>query len=61
MITLKQFADKLGVHPYDIVGDADEAEILMHEDITDTIFYEEMGDILKDLPDEKAIYKELYS
>lgn len=42
MITLKQLSDKLGVHPYDLTGDEELAEDLMHEDITDTIFYQEL-------------------
>lgn len=41
-MTLKQLSDKLGVHPYDIVGDGELADELMNEDITDTIFYQEL-------------------
>lgn len=41
-MTLRQLSDKLGVHPYDLVGDEELAEELMHEDITDTIFYREL-------------------
>lgn len=42
-MTLKQLSDKLGVHPYDLTGDAELAEELMHEDITDTMFYQELA------------------
>jgi hypothetical protein len=41
-MTLKQLTDKLGVHPYDLVGDEELADELMNEDITDTIFYQEL-------------------
>jgi hypothetical protein len=41
-MTLKQLSDVLGVHPYDLVGDEELAEELMHENITDTIFYQEL-------------------
>ncbi len=42
IMTLQQLSDKLGVHPYDLVGDAELADELMHEDIRDTIFYKEL-------------------
>lgn len=41
-MTLKQLSDKVGVHPYDIVGDSEFADEIMNEDITDTIFYQEL-------------------
>jgi len=45
MVTLKQLADRLEVHPYDLTGDAELAEELMHEDISDTPFYLELIEI----------------
>lgn len=39
--TLKQLADKLGVHPYDLHPDEDEVDFWMNEDITHTILYQE--------------------
>lgn len=42
-MTLKQLSNKLGVHPYDLTGDAELADELMHQDITDTIFYQELA------------------
>jgi hypothetical protein len=45
MITLKQLSEKLGVHPYDLTGDAEFAEEIMNEDITDTIFYQELKEL----------------
>ena len=50
--TLRQYADFLGVHPYDLTGDKELADDLMNEDITDTIFYKEMEEIR--LAEEKA-------
>lgn len=44
-MTLKELSDKIGVHPYDLVGDTDLADDMMHEDITDTIFYDELKSI----------------
>lgn len=41
-MTLKVLSEKLGVHPYDLVGDEDLADELMNEDITDTIFFQEL-------------------
>lgn len=41
-MTLREVSDKLGVHPYDLVGDEELAEELMNEDITDTIFFQEL-------------------
>lgn len=41
-MTLKELSDKLGVHPYDIVGDEELAEELMHSDINDTAFYQDL-------------------
>lgn len=41
-MTLKKLSDTLGVHPYDLVGDEELADELMHEDITDTMFYQEL-------------------
>lgn len=41
-MTLKQLSDKLGVHPYDLVGDEELADELMNSDIEDTIFYQEL-------------------
>ena len=43
-MTLKKLCDKLGIHPYDLVGDDELADDLMFEDITDTIFYQEILD-----------------
>lgn len=44
-MTLKELSNKLGVHPYDLTGDAELAEELMHEDITDTMFYLELKEL----------------
>jgi hypothetical protein len=44
-MTLKQLADKLGVHPYDLTGDAELADELMNEDISDTTFYQELAEM----------------
>lgn len=41
-MTLKQLSNKLEVHPYDLVGDEELADELMNEDITDTIFFQEL-------------------
>lgn len=41
-MTLQELSDKIGVHPYDIVGDDELADTLMHEDITESIFYQEL-------------------
>lgn len=41
-MTLREVCDKLGVHPYDLVGDEELAEELMNEDISDTIFFQEL-------------------
>lgn len=41
-MTLQQLSTKLGVHPYDLVGEDELADELMHEDITDTMFYQEL-------------------
>lgn len=41
-MTLKKLSDTLEVHPYDLVGDEELANELMHEDITDTIFFQEL-------------------
>lgn len=42
-MTLKQLSEKFGVHPYDLTGDAELADELMNEDITDTMFYQELA------------------
>lgn len=49
MITLRQLSDDLGVSPYDLVGDSELADELLEydDDIEDTIFYEELKNILK--------------
>lgn len=47
-MTLRQLSDKLGVHPYDLVGDDELADELMDEDITDTIFYQELKEYEKE-------------
>ena len=44
-MTLRELADKLGVHPYDLVGDAELADELMDEDIAGTIFYQELANM----------------
>lgn len=41
-MTLKQLSDKLGVHPYDLVGDEELADELMNENIEHTMFYQEL-------------------
>lgn len=41
-MTLKQLADKIGVHPDDLTGDAELSEDLMNEDITDTMFFQDI-------------------
>jgi hypothetical protein len=41
-MTLKQLSNKIGVHPYDLVGDEELAEELMNSDIESTIFYQEL-------------------
>ena len=41
-MTLKQLCDKLGIHPYDLVGDDELADDLMFEDITNTVFYKDL-------------------
>lgn len=41
-MTLRQVSDKLGVHPYDLVGDSELADELMDEDISDTPFFIEL-------------------
>lgn len=41
-MTLKELSDKLGVHPYDLVGDEELADELMNSDISDTVFYQEL-------------------
>jgi len=41
-MTLKELSDKLEVHPYDLVGDEELADELMDEDITDTMFFQEL-------------------
>lgn len=41
-MTLRQLSDKLGVHPYDLVGDEELADELMNEDITNTVFFQEL-------------------
>lgn len=41
-MTLEQLCNKLGIHRYDLVGDEELADELMHEDITDTILYKEL-------------------
>ena len=41
-MTLQQLSDKLGIHPYDIVGDDELADELMHQDISDTVFYQDL-------------------
>lgn len=41
-MTLRQLSDKLEVHPYDLVGDSELADELMDEDITDTVFFQEL-------------------
>lgn len=47
-MTLKQLCDKIGIHPYDAVPDQEEADYYMNEDITDTIFYQEMKQYAKE-------------
>jgi len=44
MKTLQMVSDKLGVHPYDLVGDEEFAQELLDEgtDITDTILDQEL-------------------
>jgi hypothetical protein len=56
-MTLKQLSDKVNVHPYDLTGDADLAEELMHEDITDTMFYQDVKAIAK--TEDPALYAEM--
>lgn len=56
-MTLKQLSNKLGIHPYDITGDAELAEELMHEDISDTIFFEDLKSMAK--TEDPALYAEL--
>ena len=46
-MTLKQLSNKVGVHPYDLVGDEELAEELLHTDITDTIFFQELKAIME--------------
>lgn len=41
-MTLREVSDKLGVHPYDLIGDEELAEELMDEDISDTPFFLEL-------------------
>lgn len=41
-MTLRQLSDKLEVHPYDLVSDSELADELMDEDITDTVFFQEL-------------------
>lgn len=41
-MTLRELTNKLEVHPYDLVGDEELADELMDEDITDTIFFQEL-------------------
>jgi hypothetical protein len=41
-MTLKQLSNKLGVHPYDLVGDEELADELMDQNIEDTMFYQEL-------------------
>jgi hypothetical protein len=41
-MTLKQLADKLNIHPYDLAGSSELADELMHVDITDTVLYHEL-------------------
>jgi hypothetical protein len=47
-MTLKQLCDKIGVHPYDVVGDAETADEYMNIDITDTIFYNELKEYMEE-------------
>ena len=43
-MTLKQLCDQLGIHPYDLTGDEEWTDNMLDEDITDTIFYQEILD-----------------
>lgn len=45
-MTLKQLSKKVGVDPYDLVGDNELADELMNQDITDTIFYNEIKELI---------------
>lgn len=40
-MTLRQLADLIGIHPYDLTGDTEVADSLMDEDISQTTFYNE--------------------
>jgi len=48
-MTLQELSDKIGVDPIDLVGDEEEAEYWLHEDISGTIFYQ---DLLAQMPDD---------
>lgn len=44
-MTLKQLSNRLGVHPYDLVGDEELADDLMNSDITETVFFQDLCEI----------------